>query len=109
MQVGGIIIAVAGLVILAVAVLSWRRRLPRNSFVGVRTLGTMRSDEAFRTANKVAAPLEAAGGIVMIVGGVVAAAVPFRAEKTGLAAAVVGVALIAIGAVQGVRAARAAR
>lgn len=44
-------------------------RLPRNRWVGIRTPHTMRSDEAFRVANKVAAPTTITAGILLAVGG----------------------------------------
>ncbi len=107
MIVGGVVLALAGLALVAVAVRGWQGRLARGSIAGVRTATTMRSDEAFRIANKVAAPLAAAGGAVMVVGGVLGAALPIRAGgPTVLVAAGVAVVLIVIGAAQGVRAAR---
>jgi uncharacterized membrane protein len=107
--VGGVIVALAGMVVIGVAVLGWKGRLPRNFVAGVRTPGTMRSDEAFRIANKVAAPLAVAGGAVLVAGGIAGAAMPVRAGgPTVLATVGVAVVLILIGAVQGARAARAA-
>lgn len=85
MIVGGVILALAGLVVIGVAIRGWQGRLPRNFVAGVRTPATMRSDEAFQIANKVAAPLAVAGGAVMV-----------------------AVVLIVIGAVHGARAVRSA-
>jgi hypothetical protein len=45
---------------------------------GVRTPSTMRSDAAFEAANEAAAPLTAAGGAILAVCGVLAAALPKR-------------------------------
>lgn len=109
MIAGGVTIALAGLVVIGVAALGWRGRLPRNFFAGVRTPGTLRSDEAFRTANRVAAPLQVAGGAVMVTGGVLTMALPTRDGKPVLAAVLVAAVLIVIGAIRGVRAARVAR
>ena len=107
MIVGGVILALAGLVVIGVAIRGWQGRLPRNFVAGVRTPATMRSDEAFQIANKVAAPLAVAGGAVMVAGGVVGAVLPGRAGgPTVLATVLVAVVLIVIGAVQGARAAR---
>lgn len=105
----GVTMALAGLVVMGVAVLGWRGRLPRNFFAGVRTPGTLRSDEKFRAANRVAAPPQVAGGAVMVIGGVLAAVLPTRDGEPVLAAVLVAGVLIVIGAVRGVRAARAAR
>jgi uncharacterized membrane protein len=73
MIVPAVIVILAGLVLIVVAVASWQERLPRNSLAGVRTPSTMRSDQAFKVANKVAAPLTGAGGVVLLLGGVLAA------------------------------------
>ena len=72
-----------------------------------RTPSTMRSDAAFETANKAAAPLAGAGGAVLAVCGVLAAVLPrhlFGAFVFGG----VGVFLVLclLGAVTGVRASR---
>jgi hypothetical protein len=53
----GIIAIGAGIVLAWAAVAGWRGRLSRDGPVGVRTPSTMRSDEAFATTNKAAAPL----------------------------------------------------
>jgi uncharacterized membrane protein len=50
----------------------WRERLPRNRFAGVRTAATLRSDEAFRVANKVAGLPTLLAGAVMAAGGLLA-------------------------------------
>ena len=62
MIVPAVILIVLGLVLIVVAVASWQERLPRNILAGVRTPSTMRSDQAFKVANKVAAPLTGVGG-----------------------------------------------
>ena len=102
--IGAIVIAAGGLLIW-VAVISWQGRLERNGAVGVRTPSTMRSDEAFLVANKAAAPLAGAGGGVFIVGGVLAMVVPKHLFGVPLFGGVVlGLALMIVGAVIGVRA-----
>jgi hypothetical protein len=57
MIVPAVILILAGLVLIVVAVASWQERLPRNALAGLRTPSTMRSDQAFKVANKVAALL----------------------------------------------------
>lgn len=103
-----IVIGLAGLLIVWLAVRSWQGRLSRNYVAGVRTPSTMRSDEAFRVANKTAAPFTLVGGLLFVVTGGVTAAVPAHAAAvllpTGVAIAAV---LLIIGGVIGVRAARA--
>jgi uncharacterized membrane protein len=104
-----IVLVLAGLVIVWLAIRSWQGRLTRNYVAGVRTPSTMRSDEAFRLANKVAAPFSLAGGLLFAVTGVLAAVVP---EHTASVVLVTGVATAAVvmivGGVLGVRAARSA-
>jgi SdpI/YfhL protein family len=98
----------AGLIVVWLAIRLWQGRVPRGSAVGVRTPSTMRSDAAFKTANKAAAPLSGAGGAVMAVGGVLAAVMP-RHLAGGFIFGGVGVflLLILLGAAIGVRASRA--
>jgi hypothetical protein len=66
----------AGIIVVWTAVRMWQGRLTRGSVAGVRTASTMRSDEAFAVANKAAAPLTAAGGIIFAACGVLAVSVP---------------------------------
>jgi hypothetical protein len=97
----------AGLLVVWVAVRSWQECLTRNGIAGVRTPSTMRSDEAFRIANKAAAPLAGAGGAVLTAGGLAAALAPRSAVGLALfGGAVIFVALCIAGAVRGTRACR---
>jgi len=99
------IVIVAGLAVAWVAVVSWQGRLRRNGFAGVRTPATMRSDEAFRVANKVAAPLTGLGGAVLTVSGVLAAVLPKSAAGVPLFGGVtLFLVLCAAGAARGIRA-----
>lgn len=108
MIVGGLIAAAAGLLLIGMSVAMQRERLPRNSIAGVRTPATMRSDAAFRTANKVAAPLTGAGGVFFVAGGLTAAILsrPATAAPALLAGVVVGAVACVVGGIRGVRAAR---
>jgi hypothetical protein len=72
----GIVEVLAGFIVLWLAVRMWQGRVARGSAAGVRTPSTMRSDAAFETANKAAAPLAGAGGAVLAVCGVLAAVLP---------------------------------
>ena len=97
----------AGLIVVWLAVRMWQGRVALGSAAGVRTPSTMRSDAAFETANKAAAPLAGAGGAILAACGVLAAVLPkhlFGAFVFGG----VGVFLVfcLIGAVTGVRASR---
>lgn len=102
-----LLLVFAGLAVGVVGYLGLIERLPRNNIAGVRTRSTMRSDAAFRVANKAAGVPTLAGGIVALAGGVVGWFVP---AETGLAVVVIVVlvcvlVLVIIGAMMGVRAA----
>ncbi len=60
---------VVGLVVTPVGLLGLRERLPRNRFAGVRTPATLRSERAFRVANKVAGLPVTVAGAVGVAGG----------------------------------------
>jgi uncharacterized membrane protein len=107
MLIPAIIEILAGLLCLWLANAMWHERLPRNGIAGVRTASTMRSDEAFRVANKAAAPLTAVGAAVLIIGGALAAAVPQRyIGIPTFAGVLLFVALAILGGVRGVQACR---
>jgi uncharacterized membrane protein len=97
-----------GLLVVWLAIRSWQGRLTRNYVAGIRTPATMRSDEAFRTANKVAAPFSLVGGVVIAVVGVLQLIVPVRADvAVVLPGVLVAAAVMVVGGIKGVRAARA--
>jgi hypothetical protein len=98
----------AGLVVATVGVLGFRERLPRNRFGGVRTPATLRDDETFRVANKVAGLPVAVGGAVGVVSGAVAFAMSGALLVVICVLGVVGMlAITAAGGVLGHRAAEA--
>ena len=68
----GSLLLLAGLSLLTVGLLGWRGTLPRNRFAGVRTPASLRSDAAFRAANRVAGPPVTAAGVVCVAGGALA-------------------------------------
>jgi hypothetical protein len=105
-----IVEVIAGLLVVWMAIRAWEKRLPRNGAVGVRTPSTMRSDAAFETANKAAAPLAGAGGVVLAVCGVLGAVFPrhFAGIFIFGGAGVFGI-LCLVGAAIGVRASRSVR
>ncbi|PWV82155.1 SdpI/YhfL protein family protein [Prauserella marina] len=89
--------------------LGLRGKLPRDRGAGVRTAATLRSDEAFMVANKVAGLPTLVAGFVGVAGGAAGLAMP---DTVGLViAAVIGLvgmfALVAGGGVLGHRAASA--
>ena len=103
----GVIIALVGLLVIWVAIRMWQGRLPRNSIAGVRTRATMRSSEAFYTANKAAAPLAVTAGVFLTAGGLAAAILADSEGATALLAGALTCAALAIaGGIIGVRACR---
>ena len=107
--VPAVVEVLAGLVIVWVAIRMRQGRVQRGSAAGVRTRSTMRSDAAFETANKAAAPLTLAGGAILAICGVLAAVMPEHLAGIFIFGGV-GVFLILclLGAATGVRAARSA-
>ncbi|GAA4550635.1 SdpI family protein [Amycolatopsis samaneae] len=106
-------IAAALVPILLGVVVGWagflglRERLTRESSMGVRTRASMRSEEAFKLANRVAGLPILVGGAIGVLAGVAAIVMPTTAGL--LAAAVAGVigmfALVIGGGLLGTRAA----
>ena len=76
----------AGLLIAVIGYLGLRERLPRNRFFGVRTAASLRDDETFRLANRVAGLPTMVGGLVGIVAGLAGLLMP---GTGGLVAAVI--------------------
>jgi hypothetical protein len=107
MLVPAIAEVLAGLSVVWLAIRMRQGRVTRGSAAGVRTPSTMRSDAAFETANKAAAPVTAAGGAILAVCGVLAAVMP-RHLVGAFVFGGVGVFLVfcLLGAATGVRASR---
>ncbi|NKQ53269.1 SdpI family protein [Amycolatopsis sp. K13G38] len=100
---------VLGVVVGWGGLLGWREKLPRDRGAGVRTPATLRSDEAFRIANKVAGLPTITAGAVGVVAGVAGLVMPGTAGV--VIATVVGlagiIALVLAGGLLGHRAALA--
>ncbi|HKS48814.1 MAG TPA: SdpI family protein [Amycolatopsis sp.] len=98
---------VLGVVVAWSGLLGWRERLPRDRGAGVRTAATLRSDEAFRVANKVAGLPTIVAGLVGVLAGVAGLFMPATAGP--VIASVIGLAgmflLVAGGGLLGHRAA----
>lgn len=97
----------AGVLLVTVAVLGARGRLPRNRWIGVRNPVTLASDAAFALANRVAAAPLGAAGAVAGAGGVVTLAGPVGAVSV-VVAAIAAVGMLVLGAVGGMAGQRAA-
>ena len=107
MLVPAIAEVLAGLIVVWAAIRLRQGRVRRGSPAGVRTPSTMRSDEAFETADKAATPWAGAGGVVLAVCGVLAAVLPRHLTGVFVFGGVgVFLVLCLIGASAGVRATR---
>ncbi|MFC7342555.1 SdpI family protein [Saccharopolyspora griseoalba] len=101
------VLVLGGAALLTLGFRGLRGRLPRNTYVGVRTPAAMRSEEAFELANRAAGPaMLGAGGVAVLSG------VAMPALATGFTVAMVAViglvgafALMTVGGVVGNRAA----
>lgn len=92
----------------AVGVLALRGALPRNRWLGVRAAATMRSDEAFGVANRVAAPGTLGAASICVVAGVLTLAVGGGwSVLFGVGGLVAAVVLVGVVGGLGVRAAQA--
>ncbi|MBC6449197.1 SdpI family protein [Actinokineospora xionganensis] len=98
---------IAGLPLLAVGFLGLTERLPRNRFGGVRTPASLRDDETFRLANKVAGLPTIVAGLIGVVGGTVGLLMPSPAGALTVAI-IATVGLLAITVAAGVLGHRAA-
>lgn len=91
----------AGLLVGLGGYLGWSGRLSRQRAAGVRTSATMRSDEAFVLGNRVAGLPTMAAGVIGIIGGLAALAMPTDAGAV-VAAAIGAVGLVGLLAAGGV-------
>ncbi|MFC7448436.1 SdpI family protein [Rhodococcus daqingensis] len=92
-----------------VAVAGITGRLPRNRWAGVTTPETLASDDAFRLANRIAAPTMAAAAVLLVIGGLGALAFGTAGGLLSVAVAVVAaLATAGYGGSMGARAAAAA-
>ncbi|GGC63969.1 hypothetical protein GCM10011410_15530 [Hoyosella rhizosphaerae] len=83
-------------------------KLRRNRFFGVRSPETLRDDEAFRVANRVAGPTTTAAGAILALGGVAALAVNgWFALIPAVVSLIAAVFFAGFGASLGIRAAEA--
>ncbi|OQO90677.1 SdpI family protein [Saccharomonospora piscinae] len=101
--------ALVGVLVAWGGFLGWREKLPRSRGAGVRTPATLRSDEAFRVANRVAGlPTMVAGGVGVLAAAAALAMPGTLATVTTVLFGVLAVlALVAGGGVLGHRAASA--
>ncbi|MFC5181487.1 SdpI family protein [Actinomadura harenae] len=73
-MIEGIVLAVAGVAVLASGLAAASGRLRRNAFVGIRTRTSMSSDEAWDIVHRAGGPWLTAGGLALLIGGAVTAA-----------------------------------
>jgi len=92
-------LATGGVTLTVIGWLAMGERLPRNGFFGVRTAETMRGEDIFRVANRVAGLPIAVGGAVATATGIGQFVIPDTAASIVVAA--VGVAGMAVITVTG--------
>ncbi|AQZ66965.1 unnamed protein product [[Actinomadura] parvosata subsp. kistnae] len=102
-----IVLALAALILIVLGWLGRAERLPRNGLAGVRTPSTMRSDAAWRAANKAAGIPIMAAGVVALAGAAATWLMPPGEDVTTVVYVVIGclLVLVVVGGVMGVRAA----
>lgn len=89
-----VVLLISAVALGTVAVLGFRGKLSRNAVAGVRTESSMRSDETFTLANRVAAPTTGAAAVIFVIGAV-AALIPGGILGAVLAIGATVVALVA--------------
>lgn len=101
-----VITLVLALIFLTVGALGTTRKLPRNRWFGVRSAETMRNDDAFVVANRVAGPGLICAGAILAMGAILAFALGGGAGVIlAFAAIVVGVVIAGVIGSFGIRAA----
>ncbi|UOT04158.1 SdpI family protein [Rhodococcus opacus] len=70
MLIASVVLFVLAVAVSGVAVAGLAERLPRNRWAGVRTPETMRDDQTFALANKVAGPTLLAAAALLVIGGI---------------------------------------
>lgn len=93
----------AGILTIVTGVLSRRRKLPRNWILGLRTRSTLKSDDAWFAAHEAAGRFIAGGGVILMVTGVVVLLLN-PSDAVILSGATLGVGVLVVGGVIGVRA-----
>lgn len=111
MNVVSIIVATCVFVVaavwLSVGVAGMRGALPRNRWVGVRTEETLRSEDTFRVANRVAGPGMAGAAIILVAGGLLTLGVDGGWSVVfGLGALLAALVIVGVVSGYGVRAAQ---
>ncbi|MBS9374588.1 SdpI family protein [Rhodococcus sp. B50] len=76
MLIVAVLLFVLALVVGAVGVAALTGKLPRNRWAGVRTPESLRDDDAFALANKVAAPSMLGSAVLLAVGAVASLTLP---------------------------------
>ena len=97
--VGELIIVAAGVLVTVIGRLTATGRIGRNNFAGIRSKRSMADDESWTIVHRGAQPWMLAGGVMIILSGVIAAAVP--AETASAIIVGVGVALVMVCTVLG--------
>jgi hypothetical protein len=101
------VLAAVGVIVAVLGFLGLAERLPMNRFAGVRTAATLRDAETFKIGNRVAGLPILVAGLVGVLGGVLALALPTGGLIAGLLAAIGMIAIASAGGMIGHKAALA--
>ena len=102
-----VVLGLVGVVLGLIGYLGLSGKLPRNRYFGVRTAASMRDDEAFVLANRVAGLPNVVAALVAVVAGAAIVVNPLVALTVGPVGLVGAVAITIAGGVVGHRAAEA--
>ena len=101
--VTALVLVGAGFLTIVTGVLSHRRKLPRNWILGLRTRSTLKNDDAWFAAHEAAGGFIAGAGVILTIVGVVALVLE-PSDAVILSGTTVGVIVLVVGGIIGVRA-----
>lgn len=105
MTVVGTLLAIVAIALIIIGALAWARRLPGNSYVGIRVPEVRESQELWTTAHHVAGPLWVVGGIAVGIAASLCFAPSGWLHLMSIVAVLAGIMFVSIGANVGARAA----
>lgn len=105
MTVVGTLLAIVAIALIIIGTLAWARRLPGNSYVGIRVPEVRKSQELWTTAHQVAGPLWVVGGIAAGIAATLCFAPSGWLHLMSAVAVLASILFVSIGANVGARAA----
>ncbi|APQ55153.1 Tryptophan-specific permease, 5-methyltryptophan resistance [Corynebacterium pseudotuberculosis] len=105
MTVVGTLLAIIAIALIIIGAWAWTRRLPGNSYVGIRVPEVRKTQELWTTAHQVAGPLWVVGGIAVGIAATLCFAPSGWLHLMSIIAVLAGILFVSIGANVGARAA----